>query len=60
MAQRGKKIAIKDVLEKHWACENGLLETAIYAYKEGNLKISLWIRCLKDIKSFNYIIQSLN
>ena len=28
----------KDVLEEHRARENGLLETAVYAYKEGSLK----------------------
>jgi len=37
----GKEAAVKDVLEKHLARESGLLETAVYAYKEGSLKIGL-------------------
>jgi len=38
---KGKKVVIKDILEKHWARENGLLETAVYVYKEGSLKTGL-------------------
>ena len=59
-AQKGKKAAIRDVLEKHWARENNLLEAAVYAYKKGSLKIGLQIRYIEDTKSLNYIIRSLN
>ena len=40
-AQKGKKVAIRDVLEEYWARGNGLLEAAVYAYKEGSLKTGL-------------------
>jgi hypothetical protein len=49
----GKKAAIGDVLEKHLARGNSLLEAAVYAYKEGSLKIGLWIGRLVDTKSLN-------
>ena len=52
-AQKGKKVAIRDVLEKHWARKNSLLEAAFYTYKEGSLKIGLQIRRLGDTKSLN-------
>ena len=60
MAQKGKKAAIKDVLEKHRAPKNSLLEAAIYAYKEGSLKTGLQIGRLEDTKSLNYTMRSLN
>ena len=37
----GKKAAIRDVLERHRAHGNSLLEAAVYARKEGSLKTSL-------------------
>jgi len=40
-AWKGKKVAIKDVLEKHLARGNGLLEAAVYTYKEESLKTGL-------------------
>ena len=46
-------MAIKDVLQKHWARGNSLLETAVYAYKEGSLKTGFWIGRLVDTKSLN-------
>ena len=52
-AQKGKQAATRDVLEKHWACENGLLEAAVYAYEEGSLKTGLQIGRLVDTKSLN-------
>ena len=53
MAQKGKQVAIKDALEKQQACENGLLEAAVYTYKRGSLKTGLQIRCLVNTKSLN-------
>ena len=41
IAYKGKKAAIGDVLEKHLARENGLLEAASYTYREGSLKTGL-------------------
>ena len=52
-AQKGKKVAIKDVLERHQARKNSLLEAAIYTYKGGSLKIGLQIGYLVNTKSFN-------
>ena len=40
-AKKGKKAAIRDVLEEHWARGNSLLEAAVYTHKEGSLKIGL-------------------
>jgi hypothetical protein len=45
---------------KHRACKNGLLEATVYTYKEGSLRISLWIGCIEDTKNLNYAIWSLN
>ena len=50
-AQKGKKVAIKGVLEKYWAYKNSLLKAAIYTYKEGSLKTSFQIRRLVNTKS---------
>ena len=55
MAQKGKKLAIRDILEEHQARGNGLLEAAVYTYKEGSLKIGLQIRRLVDTKSLNWL-----
>ena len=54
-AQKGKKVAIRDVLEECWAYGNSLLEATVYAYKEGSLKIGLWIGRLVDTKSLNWL-----
>ena len=60
-AQKGKQAATRDVLEKHRARENGLLEAAVYAHKEGSLKTGLWIGCLVNTKSLNQLrMQSPN
>ena len=40
-AQKGKQAATRDVLKKHRARENGLLEAAVYAREKGSLKTSL-------------------
>jgi len=50
---RNKEVAVKDVLEKHWARENGLLEAAVYVYEEGSLKTGLWIRRLMNTEGLN-------
>jgi len=50
---KGKKVAIKGVLQKHRARGNGLLETAVYAHEEGSLKTGLWIGRLVDTESLN-------
>jgi hypothetical protein len=39
--EKGKKVAIGDILEKHPARKKGLLEAAANTYKEGSLKIGL-------------------
>ena len=52
-AYKGKKAATGDVLEKHLARENGLLEAAVYAREEGSLKTGLWIGCLVNTESLN-------
>ena len=39
--EKGKKAATGDILEKHPARKNGLLEAAVYAHEEGSLKIGL-------------------
>ena len=54
-AQKGKKVAIRDVLEEHWAYGNSLLEATVYTYKEGSLKIGLWIGRLVDTESLNWL-----
>ena len=51
--QKGKKAATRDILKKHQARENGLLEAAVYTYKRGSLKISLQIKYLVNTKSLN-------
>ena len=53
MVQKGKKAAIRDILEKHQARENNLLEAAVYTYKGRSLKIGLRIRYMEDTKSLN-------
>ena len=53
-AQKGKKAAIKDVLERHWARENSLLEIAVYTYKGGSLRTSLQIGCLRALINYGY------
>ena len=40
-AQKGKKAATRDALEKHQARKNSLLEAAFYTREEGSLKIGL-------------------
>ena len=63
IAQKGKKVAIKDILEEYQACENSLLEAAFFARKEGSLKTGLWIGRLVDTKSPNQTtarVQSFN
>ena len=52
-AWKGKKAATRDVLEKHRARENGLLETAVYAREGGSLRTGLWIGRLVDTESLN-------
>ena len=41
IAYKGKKVAIRDVLEKHRARGSSLLEVAVYTREEGSLKTSL-------------------
>ena len=50
---KGKKAATRDVLEKHWARENDLLEAAVYAHEGRSLKTGLRIGRMEDTESLN-------
>ena len=58
--RQGKQAATGDVLEKHLARENGLLEAAVDAREGGSLKTGLWIGRMENTESLDYAIRSLN